>query len=192
LLQEAFVIEIDGSVHSGSGTLLRYALAICTLIGEPLHLTRIRARKEKPGLMPQHLQTVRACSCFSDGQVEGDELESLEILYRPGKSRKGGNFQWDIGTAGSTTMLAFILIPLALLAKGPCQFSLKGGLFQDNAPSAFHMQKVLIPILQRVGAKIQVEILRPGYLPRGQGELKLEVEPAWLFMISMLRILSKL
>lgn len=172
------MIEIDGSIHSGSGTLLRYAVALATLIGEPLHMTRIRARREKPGLMPQHLQAVRACSYFSDGQVEGDELKSLEILYRPGKSLKGGNFRWDIGTAGSTTMLAFTLIPLALFAKGPCQFSIKGGLFQDNAPSAFHMQKVLIPILQRMGAKVQLDILRPGYLPKGQGELMVEVEPA--------------
>ena len=172
------MIEIDGSIHSGSGTLLRHAVALSTLIGEPLHMTQIRAKREKPGLMPQHLQAVRACSYFSDGQVEGAELKSPEILYRPGKSLKSGNFRWDIGTGGSTTMLALTLIPLALFARRPCRFSLVGGLFQDNAPSAFHMQKVLIPILQRMGAKVQVEILRPGYLPRGQGELKLEVEPA--------------
>jgi RNA 3'-terminal phosphate cyclase (ATP) len=128
--------------------------------------------------MPQHLQVVRACSHFSDGQVEGAELKSLEILYRPGKSLKSGNFRWDIGTGGSTTMLAFTLIPLALFSRRQCRFSIVGGLFQDNAPSAFHMQKVLIPILQRMGANVQVEILRPGYLPRGQGELKLEVKPA--------------
>ena len=172
------MIEIDGSIHSGSGTLLRHAVALSTLIGEPLHMTQIRAKREKPGLMPQHLQAVRACSYFSDGQVEGAELKSPEILYRPGKSLKSGNFRWDIGTGGSTTMLAFTLIPLALFARRPCRFSLVGGLFQDNAPSAFHMQKVLIPILQRMGAKVQLNILRPGYLPKGQGELMLEVEPA--------------
>lgn len=171
------MIEIDGSVYSGSGTLLRYAVALATLRGEPLHMTRIRAKREKPGLRPQHLQAVRACCSLSGGQLEGAEIGSLEIFYRPGKSLKDGDFQWDIGTAGSTTMLAFTLIPLALFAKRPSRFSIIGGLFQDFAPSAFHMQKVLIPILRRMGAEIRMEILRPGYLPRGQGHLMLEVQP---------------
>ncbi|MBI5967399.1 MAG: RNA 3'-phosphate cyclase [Deltaproteobacteria bacterium] len=176
------MIEIDGSMYSGSGTLLRYAVALATLVGEPLHMTRIRAKREKPGLMPQHLQAVRACCSLSDGELEGAELKSAEIFYRPGKSLKGGNFQWDIGTAGSTTMLAFTLIPLALFAQRTCRFAIRGGLFQDNAPSAFHMQRVLIPILQRMGAKVRVEVLRPGYLPRGQGHLMLEVEPLGGFL----------
>jgi len=171
------VIEIDGSVYSGSGTLLRYAVALATLRGEPLHMTRIRAKREKPGLRPQHLQAVRACCSLSGGQLEGAEIGSLEIFYRPGKSLKDGDFQWDIGTAGSTTMLAFTLIPLALFAKRPSRFSIIGGLFQDYAPSAFHMQKVLIPILRRMGAEVRMEILRPGYLPKGQGHLMLEVQP---------------
>jgi len=171
------VIEIDGSVHSGSGTLLRYAVALATLLGEPLHMTRIRAKREKPGLRPQHLQTVRACCVLSGGQVEGAELGSQEIFYHPGKSMKGGDFQWDIGTAGSTTMLAFTLIPLGLFARRPCRFSLMGGLFQDFAPSAFHMREVLIPLLRTVGAEVRLDILLPAYVPKGHGHLMLEVKP---------------
>ena len=171
------MLEIDGSMHSGSGTLLRYAVALATLLGAPLHMTRIRAKREKPGLRPQHLQAVRACCDLSGGQLEGAELGSQEIFYHPGKSLRGGNFQWDIGTAGSTTMLTFTLIPLALFARRPCRFSIIGGLFQDFAPSAFHMREVLIPILCRMGAEVRLEMLRPGYVPRGQGHLMLEVKP---------------
>ncbi|MGD0625835.1 MAG: RNA 3'-terminal phosphate cyclase [Thermodesulfobacteriota bacterium] len=171
------MIEIDGSVHSGSGTLLRYAVALATLLGEPLHMTRIRAKREKPGLRAQHLQAVRACCSLSGGQLEGAEVGSPEIFYRPGKALKDGDFQWDIGTAGSTTMLAFTLIPLALFAKRPCRFSIRGGLFQDFAPSAFHMREVLIPILRRMGAEVRLEMLRPGYVPKGQGHLMVEVKP---------------
>lgn len=74
-------------------------------------------------------------------------------------------------------MLAFSLIPIALFAKTVSRFSLIGGLFQDFAPSAFHMQKVLIPLIQRMGANIRLNILRPGYVPKGQGHLSLEVDP---------------
>lgn len=79
-------------------------------------------------------------------------------------------------------MLAFTLIPLALFARQPSRFSIIGGLFQDFAPSAFHVQKVLIPILQRMGAEVRIEILRPGYVPKGQGLLLLEVQPMHGFL----------
>ena len=171
------MIEINGSLYSGSGTLLRYAVALATLLGEPLHMTRIRAKREKPGLRFQHLQAVRACCSFSGGQLEGAELGSSEIFYRPGKALKDGDFRWDIGTAGSTTMLAFTLIPLALFAKRPCRFSIMGGLFQDFAPSAFHMREVLIPSLRKMGAEVRLEMIRPGYVPKGEGHLRLEVKP---------------
>ena len=171
------MIEIDGSVHSGSGTLLRYAVALATLLGEPLHMTHIRAKREKPGLRPQHLQAVRACCALSSGEVEGAAVGSQEIFYHPGKSLRDGDFQWDIGTAGSTTMLAFTLSPLALFARRPCRFSIVGGLFQDFAPSAFHMREVLIPLLRRAGVEGRLDILRPGYVPQGRGHLILEVKP---------------
>ena len=100
------MLEIDGSIHSGSGTLLRYAVALATLVGEPLHMVRIRAKREKPGLRPQHLQAIRACATLSEGELTGAEVGSQEIFYRPGRSLPaGGNFEWDIGTAGSATML---------------------------------------------------------------------------------------
>jgi RNA 3'-terminal phosphate cyclase (ATP) len=171
------MIEIDGSAHSGSGTILRYSVAMATLLGEPLHLTRIRAGRDKPGLRPQHLKAVQACSSFSAGKLEGAEVGSQEISYYPGPTLKGGDFHWDIGTAGSATMLAHTLLPIALFAKAPCHFSIHGGLFQDFAPSFFHMQKVLIPTLQKMGARIELEMVRPGYVPKGQGHIQMSVNP---------------
>ncbi len=176
------MIQIDGSLYSGSGTLLRYAVALATLVKQPLHMIRIRTKRDNPGLRPQHLQAVRACAFLSDGRLEGDHVGSGEILYRPGQTLKHGDFQWDIGTAGSTAMLALTLIPIALFAERPCRFSMIGGLFQDFAPSAFHVQRVLVPTLQKMGADVQLHMLRPGYVPKGQGHLMLEVKPLAAFL----------
>ncbi len=171
------MIEIDGSLYSGSGTLLRHAVALATLLGKPLHMTRIRAKREKPGLRPQHLQVVRACSRLSDGKAEGAGVGSQEIFYKPGKQLRYGDLEFHIGTAGSTTMLAFTLIPLAMFAGSPSRLFLTGGLFQDFAPSAFHLQNVLVPLLRKMGTDVQVEMHRPGYVPKGQGKLGLEISP---------------
>jgi RNA 3'-terminal phosphate cyclase (ATP) len=171
------MIEIDGSVHSGSGTILRCSAALASLLGEPLHLFDIRARREKPGLRPQHLQALEACRAFSGGKLEEARVGSREIFYFPGPSLKGGDFHWDIGTAGSTTLLAYTLLPIALFADAPSRFSLIGGLFQDFAPSFFHFQKVLVPTLWKMGARIELEMVRPGYVPRGRGHIRIRVFP---------------
>lgn len=171
------MIEIDGSFQSGSGTLLRYSVALATLRGEAVHLFRIRAKRPKPGLRAQHLAAVRACAVLSGARVEGDEVGSQEIVYHPGSVISGGDFHFDIGTAGSAVMAAFTLIPPALAAEGPCRITITGGLFQDFAPSFFHMEKVLLPMLRMMGADVSIRMMRPGYVPQGRGELLLEVNP---------------
>ncbi len=171
------MIEIDGSMHSGSGTVLRYAVALAVLRAEPLRIRNIRARRAAPGLRPQHLQAVRACAAFCGGSLRGDEVGSREIVFHPGPCRRGGEFRFDIGTAGSATMLAFTLIPLALFAETPCRFTLTGGIFQDFAPGAFHMRDVLLAHLGSMGAGARMRVERPGYVPKGGGRLLLEVEP---------------
>ena len=169
--------EIDGSILSGSGTLLRYAVALATLTGEPLHMTRIRAKRPKPGLRAQHLIALTSCCAISGGEVEGAEVGSQEIVYRPGETIEGGDFDFDIGTAGSATMAGFTLIPSCLFAHQTSRLTITGGLFQDFAPSFFHMQKVLLPLLQRMGADVTPDMLRPGYVPKGGGTLRVVVSP---------------
>ncbi|MGO9566359.1 MAG: RNA 3'-terminal phosphate cyclase [Desulfomonilaceae bacterium] len=171
------MIEIDGSMHSGSGTLLRYAVALATLTGQPLHMIRIRAKRPKPGLRAQHLNAVISCCAISQGRVEGAEVGSQEIVYRPGDAVKGGDFEFDIGTAGSAAMAAFTLIPPCLFARETSRLTITGGLFQDFAPSFFHMQKVLVPMLVRMGADVRLEMLRPGYVPKGGGRLTMTINP---------------
>jgi len=179
------MIEIDGSMHSGSGTLLRYAIALATLTREPLHMTRIRAKRPKPGLRAQHLNAVTSCCAISEGRVEGAEVGSQEIVYQPGNVVKGGDFEFDIGTAGSATMAAFTLIAPSLFARETSRFTITGGLFQDFAPSFFHMQKVLVPLLQSMGADVTLDMLRPGYVPKGGGKLRMVVNPGRLSLKSL-------
>ena len=171
------MIEIDGSMHSGSGTLLRYGVALATLTRGTLHMTRIRAKRPKPGLRAQHLNAVTSCCAISGGQVDGAEVGSQEIVFRPGDALKGGDFEFDIGTAGSAAMAAFTLIPPCLFARETSRLTITGGLFQDFAPSFFHMQKVLVPLLQRMGADVRLDMLRPGYVPKGGGRLRMVVSP---------------
>ena len=172
------MIHIDGSAKSGSGTIVRYAIALSSLLGEALHINNIRARRDKPGLRPQHLASVKACARMCGAQVEGAAVNSVEIVYKPGGRPKGGHYQWEIGTAGSTTLLAMTLLPIALFADKETVLRISGGLFQDFAPSAHHMQYVLFPTLEQMGIRAEVEVIRPGYVPTGGGIIEVKVKPA--------------
>ncbi|MHC4791733.1 MAG: RNA 3'-terminal phosphate cyclase [Planctomycetota bacterium] len=171
------MIEVDGAQKSGSGTIVRDAVSLSVLVGQELHVTNIRAKRDKPGLRPQHLRGVEACSQICQGKLEGAKVGSREIRFRPGERISGGDFNFDIGTAGSTTMLASILLPLSLFAKRASAYTITGGLFQDFAPSAYHLKYVLFPVLRKMGVDAGLQIIQPGYVPSGKGVTGIRVEP---------------
>ncbi len=171
------MMTIDGGAKSGSGTIVRYSVALASLVGKGIKIENIRARRDKPGLRAQHLKVIQACQEMCRGVVSSAAVGSKEITYTPKERFQGGEYSWDIGTAGSTTMMAQTLIPLACFAEKASKFRLEGGLFQDFAPSAYHMKFVLLPLLRQMGIQAELGIVRPGYVPRGGGIVEIEVEP---------------
>jgi RNA 3'-terminal phosphate cyclase (ATP) len=171
------MINIDGGQKSGSGTIVRFAVGLATLLGEELHLNNIRAKRERPGLRAQHLKSIQALKQICQGTIDGGEIGSMEIWFKPGEEVTSGYYEWDIGTAGSTTLLAMTLLPAACFSPETMSFKICGGLFQDFAPSAYHMQYVLFPVLERMGIIARLSIIRPGYVPRGGGIIQVEIEP---------------
>lgn len=172
------MLLIDGGAKSGSGTIVRYSVALASLLGKEIRIENIRAGRDKLGLRAQHLKVVQACQEMCKGVVEHAAVGSREITYRPRERFNGGEYCWDIGTAGSTIMMAQTLLPLACFARKPSKFRLEGGLFQDFAPPAYHMKFVLFPLLEQMGVHAEVDIIRPGYVPGGGGIIEVRVEPA--------------
>jgi len=171
------MITIDGGAKSGSGTIVRYSVALASLLGRQIKIQNIRAKRDKPGLRAQHLKVIQACQEMCHGIVDNAVVGSKEISYIPKARFTGGEYSWDIGTAGSATMLAQSLLPLACSAEKPSTFRLEGGLFQDFAPSAYHMKFVLLPLLEQMGIQAELKIARPGYVPRGAGIIEIKAEP---------------
>ena len=66
-------------------------------------------------------------------------------------------------------MLALGILPVACFADAPVTARITGGVFQDFAPSPHHMQHVLVPLLARIGAAVELRVIRPGYVPRRRG-----------------------
>ena len=182
------MIIIDGAQKSGSGTIVRDAVPFSVLTGTELFLTNIRANRPKPGLRAQHLRGIQASAQICQGELAEASIGSKEIRFKPGKKNRGGTFKWDIGTAGSTTMLALSVIPLALFADKPSRYEITGGLFQDFAPSVYHVKYVLLRILDTMGISVQIKIIRPGYVPKGNGLIQVKVFPVKKSIKPLIRV----
>ncbi|NGX63888.1 MAG: RNA 3'-terminal phosphate cyclase [Candidatus Anoxychlamydiales bacterium] len=169
--------EIDGSEKSGSGTILRYSATLTSLLNKSLHLYNIRQKREKKGLRPQHLKAIEALSDITKGSLKNAYVSSEEIFYTPGKKILSDKYDFDITTAGSTTMLASAIIPVLLFAQNPSTIEITGGLFQDFAPAAHHLQYIVLPLLKRMKIDISLHIIKPGYVPTGEGKIFLKINP---------------
>lgn len=170
------MIELDGAYLEGGGALVRVALALSTITGQPFKVTNIRAGRPNPGLKAQHLTSINALKEFCDAKTSEVKLGTTEFWFHPGIIKKG-KFEIDIGTAGSITLLLQALILPSLFAPGKVTFTIKGGTCGKWQASVDYLQNILVPYLQRYVDKIEIKIQKRGYYPKGGGEVTLEVKP---------------
>ncbi|MGE5155597.1 MAG: RNA 3'-terminal phosphate cyclase [Bdellovibrio bacteriovorus] len=167
-------ILVDGALGEGGGQVLRSALSLSLLTGQPCHVARIRAGRERPGLRPQHLAAVQTAAQISGARVSGDRVGSREIHFEPGPVRPG-EYLFDIGTAGATALvLQTILVPLAL-APGPSQVSILGGTHVPRSPCFHYLDWQWRSLLQRIGIPFDLALTMAGFYPQGGGELRARI-----------------
>lgn len=138
-----------------------------------------------PGLARQHLTSVLAAARIGNAQVEGAEVGSQELTFRP-QEVQGGHYTFAIGTAGSTTLvLQTILIPL-LLADKPSTIELEGGTHNSGSPSFDFLTRSFLPLLARIGAHVEVKLERAGFYPAGGGRIVVKIEPSKLGTLTLM------
>lgn len=174
------MLEVDGSHGEGGGQLVRMAIALSAITATPVRIERIRAGRPNPGLAAQHATAIAAIGKLCGAEVTGLEVGSSTIEFQPGKLG-GGRFSFDVGTAGSVTLILQALLPVASAAPGPVRVRLVGGTDVRWSPPIDYFARVFLPIVRSLGARIDLEVLRRGYYPRGGGivEAAIEPTPAW-------------
>ena len=174
------MITIDGSFGEGGGQILRTALALSLVTGEPFRIEKIRAGRKKPGLLRQHLTSVHAAAQIGQARVTGDTIGSTQLGFVPGQVTPG-EYHFAVGTAGSTTLVLQTVLPALALAAGPSRLTLEGGTHNPFAPPFDFLERTLLPMLERMGRSIEAELERPGFYPAGGGKITVRVEPARAF-----------
>ena len=170
------MISIDGSIGEGGGQIIRTALALSLCLGKPFHIKNIRVKRKKPGLAWQHLAAVHAAQAIGNAKVEGAEHKSTELNFYP-QGIHGGQFHFDIGTAGSTSLVIQTILPALLMADYESEILLTGGTHNPMAPSFDFLDKCFFNVLRNAGANINAQLLKPGFFPKGGGQVKLNIQP---------------
>lgn len=181
------MIRIDGSYGEGGGQILRTAIALSCLTGEPVEIYNIRANRPKPGLAAQHLKGIEAAKLISNAEVEGLKIGSTRVIFRPGRLR-GGDFRIDIGTAGSVTLILQTVLLPSLAADGDTVFHISGGTDVNWSPPVDYVRNVTFRALGEMGARVDIDLIARGYYPKGGGRVTVTISPSKLEGVNYRRI----
>jgi RNA 3'-terminal phosphate cyclase (ATP) len=170
-------IVLDGSRGEGGGQILRSALTLSLLTGKPFRLEKIRANRSRPGLRPQHLAAVRAAAALGQAVIEGAEVGSRQLQFRPG-AYDPSDLTHEIGTAGSTALVLQALhLAVTTRARAPVRIRVTGGTFNEHAPSFPFLDRTWRRYQELLGLRVALAMPRAGFYPQGGGVLEAWIEP---------------
>ncbi|NLI73184.1 MAG: RNA 3'-phosphate cyclase [Euryarchaeota archaeon] len=164
------MLKIDGAFGEGGGQILRSSVALSALTGKDIEIVNIRSKRTRSGLAAQHLTAVRGVAELCSASLKGDELGSTSLKFSP-REVLGGEYEFNVGTAGSVTLVLQACMLAALHADGPVTMTIKGGTNVRMSPPVDHYQNVLLPLLEKMHVDVDLEILHRGFYPQGGGSV---------------------
>jgi RNA 3'-terminal phosphate cyclase (ATP) len=128
--------------------------------------------------MRQHATAVEAACAIGGTECECEELAvgASALSFTPGKVRPGDH-HFAVGTAGSTGLVLQTILPPLILADTPSRLVLEGGTHNIHAPPFDFLQRVFLPLLNRMGPRVTARLVRPGFYPAGGGCIEVEIAP---------------
>lgn len=171
------MIQIDGAFGEGGGQILRTSLSLSLVTGKPFRIENIRAGRKKPGLLRQHLTAVQAASAIGEAETQGAVLGSKALTFVPGKVR-AGNYHFAVGTAGSGTLVLQTILPPLMAASAASRIVIEGGTHNPAAPPFDFVERCFLPLIEKMGPRVKVELQRYGFYPAGGGRFTVEITPS--------------
>jgi len=168
-------IFIDGSIGEGGGQILRTSLALSCITGKRLNIENIRSARRNPGLAKQHLSCVRAASQICNAKSHGAAQGSKVLFFQPGPLHSG-DFRFDIGSAGSASLVIQTLLPALFLANKPSTVTVTGGTHNPMAPPFDFLSETFLPAIKTAGFQGDCKLLRHGFFPAGGGKITFRVQ----------------
>jgi RNA 3'-terminal phosphate cyclase (ATP) len=175
------ILSIDGSQGEAGGQILRTAVGLSCVTGNPVKIFNIRKGRPVPGLKAQHLKGIEAAAKLCKAEVKGLRMGSKEIEFYP-KEISEQKLQIDVGTAGSVTLVLQTLMIPAVTADKDLIFEITGGTHVPWSPTTGYFRHVFCEFLGKMGANVESETLSYGFYPKGGGKIMVIVKPSSLLI----------
>src|SRR6266705_58457 len=170
------MIDIDGSIGEGGGQVLRISLSLSSVLRREVRVFNIRAGRVEPGLKAQHLTGAKALTQICSASSKGLQIGSTDFTFSPG-ALKAGFFRFDVGTAGSITLVLQTLMPLLPFSPGTVELEITGGTDVKWSPPIDYLRLVTLPLLERMSFHASILVSRRGHYPKGGGIVRLTATP---------------
>jgi RNA 3'-phosphate cyclase len=173
------VLEINGSLGEGGGSILRLSAGYSILYNTPILIKKIRANRPKPGLRMQHFLGLNLLTEMTGSVLSECKVGTTEISLLPNKAMKNKNLKVDISTAAS---IGLLLQPIQIACLGLKNYdmisiSINGGAtFGKWAPSINYLEHVTYPIFKKSGLNLNIKTLKQGFYPKGGAKIQCSIE----------------
>jgi len=175
-MNDTKTVYIDGSVGEGGGQVLRTSLSLSCITGKRLHIENIRSARRNPGLAKQHVCCVQAACQVCDGKSKGAWQGSKVLDFQPGVVRSG-QFCFDVGSAGSASLVIQTILPALFLADKPSVVTVSGGTHNPLAPPFDFLSETFLPAIASAGFKGNCRLIKHGFFPAGGGKITFNIQP---------------
>jgi len=170
------MIEVPGDILEGGGQILRTSVSLAALLKTEVTIRNVRAKRTPPGFRPQHVTGVSTVAAISKADVEGLQVGSTTLRFSP-RERAGGDHRFDVGTAGSITLVLQALMPVSAFTDKPVRITIVGGTDVRWSPSVDYLRLVTLPNLALTGYNATLTVEQRGHYPKGGGRVTFTATP---------------
>jgi len=172
----ARLITVEGIDGACAATALRTALALSAATGQGFETRKIRAGEIRTGLLPEDLSVIRALTMATHARVGGVFEGSPDLRFEPG-AVSAGQFDFDIGTAGTATDVILSVAPVLAGASLESLVRVCGSTHAAHGRSAHFLERHATALLALTGLDQRCALQKVGFFPKGGGEMSVRVQP---------------
>ena len=99
------------------------------------------------------------------------------LTFRPGATRPG-DYAFAVGTAGSASLVLQTVFPRCCAPTVESTVTVEGGTHNPAAPPFEFLASSFAPLVARLGAGLEVRLVRHGFYPAGGGCIEATIRPA--------------